>query len=871
MKKVNKEKLIPSLYASLLVTLTLLLFGPLNLYFTNILELNYKLIDVLYLLLLITFISFILTFLISLLPIKKDIFEKIVSVVFSIGVLLWFQGNILVRNYGVFDGKEIIWGKYTVYNFIDGFVWISIILLFLIKSSYIIKNIKRASIFLIVLQSISIFILGINVPEQPQEWGKYSISMEPEFSFSPERNVIVLVLDTFQSDVFKEILDENSEYYKIFNGFTYFKNSLGGYPTTAASAPLILTGQYYDNSIPYNDFIKSSYINSSINKILIDNGYDVSMFPYYSESTIYHDSLVMSNLVEKTDKSVNTFGDVRKLYNITFFRYSPQILKRYFHDKVLIDRPNSKVEKNKNYVIGDVEFVNRSKTLSKLNSKKNTFKFYHLRGVHPPFNLNEQLEYEVLGNDYEAYKTQAKASVNIATTFLKTLKEIGIYDNSLIFIIGDHGYGSYGLRDNYDEVALDKGISYVSDSIIASGLPLVLVKPFNDIGNLDISYAPISLSDIPRTIAEEVGIDSDLPGISMFKVRENDTRERRFLSYTWEHEYWSKEYLPVMKEYIVTGFSWLAKSWKPTYKSYTEKGVISNRPELYKYGTSMDFSKSDKDIAYKLNGWSSPEENFTWTEGNNANMLIPIDDVSCNLILKAKLFPFLAKDIKYQRANIYVNGEKVANWKIDKAGEYTAEIPKEIVSSPLQISFELPDAVSPLESGVSEDPRVLALAFNEMVVDKYSEYEIDSIVRFGIGGNAKLFQKSGWSNPEDGFTWNDGERASITIPIESIDKQLELKAKLAPFTTQNVKMQKVIIYMGDEKIGEWEVDKDSYYSVNIPSDKIKDSMLNLEFEFPYATSPKKENISADERELSVRFMELLIDINNSQRDTETKQ
>src|SRR6185436_19727519 len=75
----------------------------------------------------------------------------------------------------------------------------------------------------------------------------YSFDDSARFAFSPTRNVVILVLDTFQTDLFQELLDDDAGLAAKFEGFTYFRNAVGGFPSTAASVPLILTGQYYEN------------------------------------------------------------------------------------------------------------------------------------------------------------------------------------------------------------------------------------------------------------------------------------------------------------------------------------------------------------------------------------------------------------------------------------------------------------------------------------------------------------------------------------------------------------------------------------------------------------------------------------------------
>ncbi len=59
--------------------------------------------------------------------------------------------------------------------------------------------------------------------------------------------------------------------------------------------------------------------------------------------------------------------------------------------------------------------------------------------MHLPYTLNENLESQELPSNRAGYKATAKAELSITDALLTNLKNQGIYNNSLIFIVGDHG------------------------------------------------------------------------------------------------------------------------------------------------------------------------------------------------------------------------------------------------------------------------------------------------------------------------------------------------------------------------------------------------------------------------------------------------
>lgn len=65
------------------------------------------------------------------------------------------------------------------------------------------------------------------------------------------------------------------------------------------------------------------------------------------------------------------------------------------------------------------------------------------------------------------------------------------------------------------------------------------------------------------------------------------------------------------------------------------------------------------------------------------------------------------------------NGKSLGQWKVTKSGEYKITIPKNYIpNSLLEINFELPDAISPVELKINNDPRILGLAVQSVILSE---------------------------------------------------------------------------------------------------------------------------------------------------------
>ena len=653
--KITGEKFALTLWPALFFSSTLFFFTPGYLYFTNSLEFTCVYYEIVPYLSAIAFVCFLILT-IAILFLKGKIHEKTVCLIFIMSFLFWLQGNVLLWNYGPLDGKDINWGSLYIYGIIDGVIWILFISLALVKSSSLYKGIINASMAFILIQIISLIFISGQVREAPS-FKRYSVSEEEKFVFSQAENVIILILDNFQSDYFYELIQEEPRYREVFEGFTYFRNSTGGFPKTYASIALLLTGNFYDNSIPIQNFLKESFTSeSSIPKVLKQEGYKVELYPHPNR-TIYLHKDIASNVINR----VNSFDDLLTqtglLVRLSFFRSFPHFFKRplyerflYFllrfsPDKTLAHNPvfgeSGKVKDRENIFprealgLHDVKFICRILSDSEVKEKMPLFKFYHLNGAHTPFILDENFEVHKKKDTYENYRKQAKASVKMTEMFLNKLKELGIYDNSLIIVMGDHGAGYRVSEKALESLKEDTGIEInnnedeVSGKVIGSALPLLLVKPFKEKGDLEISDSPVSTADIPETVFSLLGIERE-NAFSFFHISPEEKGIRDYNYYSFDS--WTNDYLPTLTSYEICGHSWNGSSWK-------KKDIKAGLPELssikksahstlFAVETINDIKIKDEDIikvqgeSLTVKGWAVDKPN----EEKAGGVYIDIDE-----------------------------------------------------------------------------------------------------------------------------------------------------------------------------------------------------------------------------------------------------
>jgi hypothetical protein len=141
-----------------------------------------------------------------------------------------------------------------------------------------------------------------------------------------------------------------------------------------------------------------------------------------------------------------------------------------------------------------------------------------------------------------------------------------------------------------------------------------------------------------------------------------------------------------------------------------------------KFETIISFGSSGNAKSYSLNGWSTPEKDFIWIEGEKgASLSIPIPSFKGEaLTLSAKMFPHIIPGkIKKQTVEILINGQKAGKWEFTKPGniEKTLLIPKALITTDrnLVISFITPDAAKARDIG-GIDKRILSVAFYNLKI-----------------------------------------------------------------------------------------------------------------------------------------------------------
>lgn len=546
-KKIIEKKEIKELVApfimSFLATFMFLIYEPITTYASNVtdywfgfnalLKANCLLFVIIFLILLS--VSIIIYYVSKLLKMKKiyEIFLMVFSICLS---ALYIQGNYLSGSLPTLDGAKIYWDKYEMQNIISILIWLVVAIINVIicrkfKSKYK-KIISYEFCAIFIMLFVSFLVTIFTSKDLYAEKGKYISTTKNINMLSENKNFLILLVDCVDSREFEKVVNETDSDY-VFEDFTYFPDTMSTYGFTRDSVPYIFSGIWYEAETPYNQYYENAFNNSKLFSMMKRDNYDIN---------VYDEELMISNNKKYDVKNVELVNSKIDLYSLfkqevkyDLFKYLPFGLKKYSSIETLNYSKCKKLNKNDSeYDIFSWNNVFNYEHWNKINLQKNNyFHFLHIEGAHFPYDLNKNLEKLT---DETNYDDKLGATISMIDTYLTRIKDSGMYDNSVIIILSDHG------QNDLNPVGRQN--------------PILYIKGIDEHHKLEVSNKKVSYVDLNESIYKDL-----LDNKKSFELLENvdNDRIRRYL--------WYKDY-DDMYEQTLDGHAWETEKLINTGKRY---------------------------------------------------------------------------------------------------------------------------------------------------------------------------------------------------------------------------------------------------------------------------------------------------------------
>lgn len=498
------------------------------------------------------------------------------AVLSALVLLTWFQGSILVWNYGVFDGTPIQWMETGWRGILDTSVW----LLCLGLAVYGYRRFHRMFFF----AAVSTFFIQLvpavsSGPDTLRALAEDSIeSFDPNAldtmaRFSSERNILHIVMDGFQADIFADIVkDPQKEALRTsLDGFTWFDNHIGSFPYTQMTMPLLVSGRVFRNEIPADEFTEKTMRGATILNAARESGYelDVATQAYllnvYSRGGVSNAYPIPINL--HTSRQDYLESDAARMLDLALFRVTPHFVKAWIYQDELwfIQRFASDGAFVNLRYFAELEFLRRIGDGLVADRRAPVYKLFHLMLSHQPTVGNAECRYDGRHPTSRHFVTlQATCGLKAVLGVLEAMKAANIYDDALIVLMADHG--AWIRPTGYKRTNQIGGGP--TASIAGLALPVLAIKPLQSRGPLAVSHAPTTVADVPQTIAELAAIPFDSGGRDVFGIAGDERRLRSFYDYAYGDNREKPGYLYTMLEYEIAGDPYDSESWRAVRRHF---------------------------------------------------------------------------------------------------------------------------------------------------------------------------------------------------------------------------------------------------------------------------------------------------------------
>lgn len=458
------------------------------------------------------------------------------------------------------------------------------------------------------------------------------------FEWSRRGNVLVLILDTLQSDVFQDVLDARPELRRQLDGFRYYRLASSNSPTTYLSLPTIHSGRVYDPTQSAWAFYDQVVREHSVLNRFAAAGYEVS---YASGIGICPDAVAtcLGTLRLARTRGQVAVQEASRLLDLGVYRALPDGLRARIlgHGHGPIGAALGQA-----YLVerADAESValERLAASSFATDSRPTVKMVHSMLTHPPTVLRPDCSLGEPATDREGAVRQTVCAFRHVGALCERLRAEGVYDVSNLIVIADHGYGFHSRFVASQDLKFRR--------IVGSLNPVVLVKPAGAHGALTTSDAPIELADVAKALCGGAGCD---PTAGLARLDAVDhARTRVAYWYEWKNEYWRLPRVPGLVSYSIRGDLRQAASWRREAAPYAPGSVI-------------DFRRGENAAQYLGFGWGRRQPTHTWVVDPGAGLRLRArfePDRDQLLVLTA---PWLEPSpVEPSRVAVEVNGVEIA-------------------------------------------------------------------------------------------------------------------------------------------------------------------------------------------------------------------
>lgn len=456
-----------------------------------------------------------------------------------------------------------------------------------------------------------------------------TISAEEFFTLSRQQNVLMILMDTFQSEYLEEVLEIRPDLAEGLQGFSYFPDTLGVATSTFMSIPAVHSGKAYDASGTMSTYFENSIRKESILSSLGLAGYQSVLLNPIRNVCPENTHCLSRNDLLRSQLQTN-LGAALHLLDISLMRSAPEPWKNaVFNEGSFLLSPlfsPASLGGDALVVWDDSRILAQYSDRLRVTDGPPYATFLHLMNTHPPYVLSDDCAVLVHQDHDRGSRSsalqQATCAISQLAELVQTLQTQEIYDQTMIIVLGDHGSSSAYADSSLASRRL-KATENAPDGaarLVGSANPLLLIKNYAEMRPLRYRKELVVLTDIPATICGALTICDWQAGVDLFSPKATVPRQRSFMNYRWEHTFWELGYIPELEFYTVAGPISAWSSWQ--LEAGMSRQTIAN----------LELNESGNPSAFGV-GWGEAEispqgDAVRWVTASLAELFLDLGEKS---------------------------------------------------------------------------------------------------------------------------------------------------------------------------------------------------------------------------------------------------
>jgi len=427
-------------------------------------------------------------------------------VVACLGACCWLQALFMNTGLPTADGHGIDLADFAPLVILSAVVWLAVIvvpqLLVGRARKAVLAGAGAVAIALVIVQGVGVASLFLPTDRDIYDHS-YVTTEKGMFTVSSGTNVVVFVLDNYDTAFLEQAVKDDPHLLDGFTGFTWYTNSTAAMIPTRYGIPFLLTGEKPHEDERFSEFLAQRYVRSTYLSDIESTGATMGIYSdtlglqYMSDEqaadAVYSKGM---NYVRADEVPIDTPRAALMLAKCALYRDAPWLAKPAFwfytdevNEALVQHGENGELDLTP-YTISDGRwYLQLQETGLSIDEQgdRPAFRFIHLLGAHAPFNVDENGV--DVGLDGSTQGQQARGSMRMVGEYLDQLKRLGVYDQTTVVITADHG--NWYIIDHPVEVA---------------ATPIMLVKPAGaPDAPLVQSDVAVQAGDVMPTVLDALG------------------------------------------------------------------------------------------------------------------------------------------------------------------------------------------------------------------------------------------------------------------------------------------------------------------------------------------------------------------------------